>query len=517
MAWIPRPVVAGLAAIGLVLGPVPAMADDSTGAATSAAPTPVVIEQLPVSATDVTTSDTNLRSTGNEVAVITDDGHGSPTVVKLRAKSPAKAKELARKLDKRPGVVAVPNSTVRAFGLLESEPRGSQQWNLSMLRAPAAWATSRGAGVTVAVIDTGVDATHPDLVGRVLPEIDLVPDAEPGPDLLGHGTRVATLIAGGLNGVGMAGVAPQAKILPVAALDPIGYGDTSTVARAIIAAADAGARVINMSLGGPDRDAVLDRACAYAHSKGATLVAAVGNSYEDGNEIQYPAASPYVLGVASVDSTGTPSVFSNTGSYVDLAAPGQSILAGMPGGGFNIETGTSFAAPHVAGTLALMASANRSLTATELTALVALTADDDISGNGRDDELGFGVVRADRAVAAAKAARTSPKPTARLKLRRVNASPEPLRRGQVAKVAVQVLVRYPDGSWRANPMPATVRFEFKATKSSRYRVVGVVGSRAGGWAKLLAIPKSSGKWRAKVLQADGTWAVSKVDRLRVYS
>lgn len=516
MAWIKRPVVAGLAAIGLILGPVPAMADDSTGSAAKAEPTPT-IEKLPVPATDVTTSDTNLRSTGREVAVISDDGHGSPTVVKLRARTPAKARELARKLDKRPGVVAVPNSTIRAFGLLESEPRGSQQWNVSMVHAPSAWGTTRGAGVTVAVIDTRIDATHPDLVGRVLPEIDLVPDDEPGPDLLGHGTRVATLIAGGLNHVGMAGVAPQAKILPVVALDPVGYGDTSTLARAIIEAADAGARVINMSLGGPDRDAVLDRACAYAHSKGATLVAAAGNSYEDDNDVQYPAASPYVLGVASVDSTGSPSEFSNTGSYVDLAAPGQSILAGMPGGGFSVQTGTSFAAPHVAGTLALMASANHSLTATDLTTLVTLTAADDVSGNGRDDELGFGVVRADRAVAAAKAALTSPKPTARLRLRRANASPEPLRRGRVAKVTVQVLVRYPDGSWRADPMPATVRFEFKSNKSDRYRFVGLVGSRAGGKAQILTIPKTSGKWRAKVLQADGTWTVSKVDRLKVYS
>ncbi|MGB8022472.1 MAG: S8 family serine peptidase [Candidatus Nanopelagicales bacterium] len=515
MARILRPVVAGLAATGLLLGPVPAMADDAPGTAPDHELVTAVIEDLPVPATDVTTTDGNLRTTSNEVAVISDDGQGSPTVVKLRAETPAEAEELARKLDRRPGVVAVPNARVRAFGLLQSEPLGSQQWNMGMVGAPTAWATAKGAGVKVAVIDTGVDATHPDLAGRVLPEIDLIPDAEPGPDLLGHGTRVATLIAGGLTGVGMAGVAPQATILPVAALDPIGYGDTSTVARAIIAAADAGARVINMSLGGPDRDAVLDRACAYAHSKGATLVAAVGNSYEDGNEVQYPAASPHVLGVASVDSTGTPSEFSNTGSYVDLAAPGQSILAGMPGGGFSVETGTSFAAPHVSGVLALMASANPALTATDLTTFVQLTAKDDVSADGRDDQIGFGIVRADRAVAAAKAAKTAPKRSARLRLLRVNASPEPLRRGRVATVAVKVLVRYPDGSWRANPMPATVRFEFKSTKSSRYRVVGLVGSRPGGWAKILATPKSSGKWRAKVLQSDGTWSVSKVDRLKV--
>ena len=105
----------------------------------------------------------------------------------------------------------------------------------------------------------------------------------------------------------MAGVAPQATILPISALDPAGYGDSSTVARGIIAAADAGARVINLSLGGPDRDPVLDEACAYAFAKGAVVVAAGGNSYLTGNQVQYPAASPNVLAVASVDRTGNPS------------------------------------------------------------------------------------------------------------------------------------------------------------------------------------------------------------------
>jgi subtilisin family serine protease len=128
----------------------------------------------------------------------------------------------------------------------------------------------------------------------------------PLPEQNGHGTRVASLIAGALNQVGMAGVAPGATILPVAALDPSGVGDSSTVARAIIAAADAGARVINLSLGGPGRDPVLDQACRYAFTKGAVLVAAAGNSYQSGNQVQYPAASPNVLAVASVDGAGNP-------------------------------------------------------------------------------------------------------------------------------------------------------------------------------------------------------------------
>ena len=227
-----------------------------------------------------------------------------------------------------------------------------------MVGAPDAWATSQGAGVVVAVIDTGLDAAHPDLAGRVLPEIDLLPDVTPAPEQNGHGTRVASIIAGSLNATGMAGVAPQATILPVSALDPAGYGDSSTVARGIIAAADAGARVINLSLGGPDKDPVLDQACAYAFAKGAVVVAAGGNSYLTGNQVQYPAASPNVLAVASVDRTGNPSGFSNTGPHIDIAAPGEGVLAALPGGGYDEESGTSFAAPHVAAAVALVLSAN---------------------------------------------------------------------------------------------------------------------------------------------------------------
>ena len=246
-----------------------------------------------------------------------------------------------------------------------------------------------------------MDATHPDLAGRVLPEIDLLPEVTPLPEQNGHGTRVASLIAGSLNGFGMAGIAPQSTILPVSALDPAGYGDSSTVARAIIAAADAGARVINLSLGGPDQDPVLDQACAYAFARGAIVVAAGGNSYLTGNQIQYPAASPNVLAVASVDRTGNPSGFSNTGPHIDIAAPGEMVLAALPGAVFDEESGTSFAAPQVSATVALVLAVNPSLTAAEAASVVQMNAADDISGNGRDDQLGQGLLRADRAVAAA--------------------------------------------------------------------------------------------------------------------
>lgn len=514
-----RPLIAGVAATALLASTAPASADDTAtqppGIDQQLPGLPDGIE-LPVPAQDVTDTDESLRSTRNEVSVLMDDGAGTPTVTKLRADSPAAAAVLASRLDAQPGVVAAPTTRLRAFEAVNPEPLAPAQWNLPMVGATDAWASSQGAGVVVAVIDTGLDAAHPDLAGRVLAEIDLLPEVTPAPEQNGHGTRVASLIAGSLNGAGMAGVAPQATILPISALDPAGYGDSSTVARAIIAAADAGARVINLSLGGPDRDPVLDEACAYAFSKGAIVVAAGGNSYLNGNQVQYPAASPNVLAVASVDRNGTPSGFSNTGPHIDIAAPGEGILAALPGGGYDEESGTSFAAPHVAAAVALVLAANPALTSAEAASVVQMTAADDASGNGRDDQLGQGIVRADRAVATALTVTSAGLPAnARVRLRAFNALGEPGRRGQATSFTVQVQARYPDNTWRADPIPTLVRFEFRPSGSRKYRPVAVVASGPDGRATLTAVPPRSGKWRARVQQANGRWTVSGADFLKV--
>jgi len=515
-----RPLTAGVAAFALLAGMSPAAADPADPGLPSPpdASSPGLPERvvLPVPAHDVTDSDESLRSTLNEVSVIVDNPSGAPTVTKLRADSSADATELAADLDAQPGVTAAPTTRLRAFEAPNPEPLAPSQWNLSMVGATDAWTMSQGAGVIVAVIDSGVDATHPDLAGRVQGEIDLLPEVTPAPEQNGHGTRVASLIVGSLNAVGMAGVAPQATILPISALDPAGYGDSSTVARGIIAAADAGARVINLSLGGPDQDPVLDQACAYAFAKGAVVVAAGGNSYLTGNQVQYPAASPNVLAVASVDRTGNPSGFSNTGPHIDLAAPGEAVLAAVPGAGYTEESGTSFAAPHVAATLALVLSANPALSSAEAASVVQLTAVDDVSGNGRDDQLGQGVVRADRAVATALAMTASGLPaSARVRLRKFNALGEPGHRGTATTFTVQVQARYPDGAWRIDPVPTLVRFEFRASGSRKYRQVAVVASGADGRAILQAVPPRNGKWRARVQQANGRWTASGTDFLKV--
>lgn len=524
MAWFTRPIVTGIAGIAtasLLIGGGPVVADEA-GARTTAAevdPTDVGLapgDELPVAVTDITDSDDNLRSTRNEVTVLVTDADGGPTITKLLAESAQDAAELADVLDEQPGVVAAATTPLRALGAVNSEPLAGSQWNLPMVGIPGAWDIARGAGVTVAVVDSGVDASHPELVGRVLPEIDLLPDVDALPEQTGHGTRIASLIAAAVDGAGMAGVAPGARILPVSALNPGGFGDSATVAAAIIEAADAGARVINLSLGGPDRDPVLDEACRYAHARGAVVVAAGGNSYAHGNKVQYPAASPYVLAVASVDSAGTPSAFSNTGSHIDIAAPGEGILAAMPVSTFNYESGTSFSAPHVAGALAVVLSANPKLSASDAAALVKLSAADDVSRDGRDPQTGFGVVRADRAAQATatmKAARLTH--NAELRLTRLNAKPEPGKVGRRSTFKVTVEARYPDGQWRNSPIPTAVRIQFKRTGRTKYVTKAVVSSGTTGAAVLRMQPPASGRWRARVKQASGEWTKSRIDYLKV--
>jgi subtilisin family serine protease len=217
-----------------------------------------------------------------------------------------------------------------------------------------------------------------------------------------------------------------------------------------------------------------------------------------------------------VDASGNPSGFSNTGPHIDIAAPGEGVLAAVPGPDFSVESGTSFAAPHVAAAVALVLSVNPALTAAEAASVVQMTATDDVSGNGRDDQLGQGILRADSAVAAATSLTSSGLPAnARLRLKGFDAQGEPGRRGRPTNFTVRVQARYPDGVWRPDPVPTPVRFEFRPAGTKRYRQVAVVATGADGRATLTSVPARTGWWRAKVQQPNGRWTVSKPDFLKV--
>jgi subtilisin family serine protease len=235
-----------------------------------------------------------------------------------------------------------------------NDPRYSEQWGLPVIGLPQGWAqlAAYPATVTVAVIDSGICAGHPDLAGRVLPGFDFVDDDTDPTDVLGHGCGVAGVIAASSgNQIGIAGVAPNARILPLRVLDANGLGQYSNIAAAIIYAADQGARVINLSLAGPQYSQAIADAVDYAARRGVILIAAAGNNGTEG--AWYPAALPSVVAVGSIDPSLTRSAFSNYGANVPVLAPGRDILTTALNGDYTMMTGTSFAAPHVAGIAAL--------------------------------------------------------------------------------------------------------------------------------------------------------------------
>ncbi|WP_328460516.1 S8 family serine peptidase [Actinoplanes sp. NBC_00393] len=299
---------------------------------------------------------------------------------------------------------------VRAIGVpAGSDPYRSSQWDLTKIRTTEAWRTSTGAGITVAVIDTGVDGSHPDLAGKVLTGYDTIAGRAGGnTDRNGHGTHVAGTIAAKTgNGVGVAGIAPDVKILPVKTLDATGSGLMSDTAEGIVWATDHGAQVINMSLGSHDQLGAVTTAIAYARSKGVTVVAAAGNERTKGSPVSYPAADPGVIAVAATDSADKYAYFSNAGNYVDLAAPGSDILNTYPTAlrrsGYASMSGTSMAAPHVAAAAALVKAYRPASTPDQIEQALERTAKD-LGATGFDRDYGNG--RLDVAAALASLGQT---------------------------------------------------------------------------------------------------------------
>lgn len=237
------------------------------------------------------------------------------------------------------------------------DPYADVPWGVRRVHAPAAWSAqdrrTLGAGVSVAVIDTGVDCSHPDLSCDQSAGFNAIDPEASSVDDNGHGTHVAGTIAAKWNGAGVAGVAPLANVLPVKVLDAEGGGMVSDIVRGIDWAVDRGAKVINMSLGSEKGSPALQRAIRRAHERGVTVVAAAGNEGPGAGTVGYPAAYPETIAVAATDQADGIADFSSRGPEVDLAAPGAQIPSTMPGGGFAAMSGTSMAAPHVAGLAAI--------------------------------------------------------------------------------------------------------------------------------------------------------------------
>ncbi len=354
------------------------------------------------------------------VAVV-DDG-GSIQVERVEARSLADA---VLRVDRQTGgadvLALAPDSRAHVAGD-SPDPLRPSQWALDQVAFEAARSTVDPAGVVVAVVDTGVDATHEDLAGTVLPGWDFVRGVPGGDhDPYGHGTHVAGIVAATAgNGKGVTGAAPGVRILPVRVLGDDGYGWTSDIAKGIRWAADQGADVINLSLGGTSGASIYRAAIDYAvNTRGAVVVAAAGNEYLDGNPVEYPAADPDALAVGATTSKGQRASFSNTGTYVDLAAPGSSIMAPCPvpasicgdPSGYRRLSGTSMATPYVAAAAALLRAGRPDATPANVRSWLESTATD-AGAPGRDVEFGAGIVSPLAALAASDEGPPAPAPPA---------------------------------------------------------------------------------------------------------
>jgi type VII secretion-associated serine protease mycosin len=328
---------------------------------------------------------------------------GRPTVEVRTVRGRAAATQAVAAAQERPGVLSVELDTrVRTMATPSSDdPYRSDQWGLDRLKAEDVWARRSGAGVTVAVVDTGVEAGHPDLAGVVLPGTDLVTGTgDGGADGNGHGTHVAGIVGAVANNrLGVAGLAQGVKILPVRVLDDTGAGFASAMAEGIVYAVDHGASVINMSLGTPTASTATANAVRYAIGKNVTVVAAAGNSALDGNPVSYPAAYPDVIGVGASDAADQIASFSNHGSYVDLAAPGVDIVSTYRLGAYAFASGTSMASPYVAAAAALLKAVDPARTPAQIAVALQTTATD-LGGAGRDNYFGYGLIDPSAALAA---------------------------------------------------------------------------------------------------------------------
>ncbi|MFJ3825232.1 type VII secretion-associated serine protease mycosin [Streptomyces nodosus] len=286
----------------------------------------------------------------------------------------------------------------------QADSTRSQQWHLDAMHAEDMWRTSTGKGIKVAVIDTGVDASNPDLKGQVLDGLDLAPSSRSGDehtDYDGHGTGMAGLIAGtGAygGGKGAFGLAPGAKILPIRvppqSEDEMGFARPSYFSKAIRYAADQRAQVINISMVSSINTPQIADAVKYALERGSLIFAGVGNDVKIGNPVLYPAGTPGVIGVAAVGKDLRRTSFSEYGSQVDMAAPGEDMVHACGGKtGLCRTSGTSDATAIASASAALIWSAHPDWTNNQVLRVMLNTIGGPTDDAERNDSIGYGIVR----------------------------------------------------------------------------------------------------------------------------
>jgi thermitase len=445
---------------------------------------------------------------------------GGPTLVSTNGRPVG---EVIAKLQADPSVLAVePNYVVHLanegeVAVAVDDPKTGDQYSLDVMRVRHAWSRVGGSANVIAVLDTGVMASHPDLAGRVLKGYDFVNDDWRAADDNGHGTWVAGIIAATSNdGYGIAGVSRTAKILPVKIMNRSGTGSTADLLAAIRWSADKGADVINMSVGGFPYSQMMQDAVYYAWGKGAVLVGAAGNNRRE--ETYYPASFDRVI---SVSATQVNDEFSNWSSYgpkVDVSAPGSSVLTTNcytctyadhdSWGSHTFISGTSFATPNVAGVVALIRARYPHYTPTRVASRLYSTVDD-LGYRGWDRRYGRGRVNALRAVGGISSSPSRPRGDAFEGNNWLSATAPRLTRATTVRPTI-----YPAGDVDV--------FTVDAPRAGRLdvRVTGVIDTRAYPWNKsglpvdpIVELYTSSG---AFIKRVDNEWeGGTEVARLHV--
>ena len=283
---------------------------------------------------------------------------------------------------------------------ISNDPYLNSEWHIAKIGATSAWDFSVGSGIIIAILDSGIDSTHPDLAPNIVPGYNVYDNNTNTSEVCGHGTKVAGAAAAiNNNAAGVSGVAGQAKIMPVRITDLSCYAYFSSTANGIIYAADHGARVVNVSYGYTPLSTAAQSAANYLRSKGGLLFDSTGNNAIDENITP----TDTMISVSSTDSSDNLSSFSSWGNFTVLSAPGSGIYTTVAGGGYGFVNGTSFSSPIAAATAALVMAANPSLSADQVQNILFTTAAD-LGTAGRDNKFGYGRVDAARAVAAARSA-----------------------------------------------------------------------------------------------------------------
>jgi subtilisin family serine protease len=298
------------------------------------------------------------------------------------------------------------NPLVAPSAFTPNDPSYPDQWHLSKIQAPTAWDVATGNGITVAILDSGVEGSHPDLAGSMVPGRNVVSNNTDTSAMSVHGTAVAGAIAAtGNNSTGVASVVWNASIMPIRISNRTdGWAEGSDMVEGVLWAADHGADVVNISYDFGNGFAALNDAAQYLRNKGGLVVMSAGNNNTDYGFTD----NPYIIHTSATNSSDAKASFSNFGDFVDVSAPGKSVLTVWQNGGYGWGDGTSFSSPVTAGVIALIKAANPDLTASEVETILKNSADD-LGSNGWDKYFGHGRVNA--ATAVQMASQTAPSDT----------------------------------------------------------------------------------------------------------